>query len=79
VEALRPRPNKRAKIQEKWNEVKRVAKNLWNKDPSKTIEEIAISDEVTTILGRNYEVKTIRKQIKDICPNRTPGRRPTKK
>ena len=80
VDALKTgQSGKKSNLQEKWDKVRVVAKELWDKDPKITIEDMAFTNEVTEILGRNYTSKTIRDHIKDLCPNNKPGRRPTKK
>jgi hypothetical protein len=61
---------------DKWNMVRKYVAEEWEKNPDITIIDIGRSDEVTKILGKNYHNKTIRKQIKDLCPNRSPGARP---
>jgi hypothetical protein len=54
-----------------------AAKKLWDTDPKITIEEMAIRDEINELFDKKvYNSKTIRNWIKDLCPNRLPGRRP---
>jgi hypothetical protein len=54
-----------------------VAEKLWKEDPSITIAGMAHRDEINALHeGKTYAEKTIRKWIKDLCPNRSPGRRP---
>ena len=54
-----------------------VAAELWERDPNITIAEMIISDEITNACeGKVYGEKTLRNWIKDLCPNRLPGRRP---
>ena len=67
----------KSKNQEKWDEVRKVAKEEWDKDQSITIEDMALKDEINSITDNNE--KTIRNHIKDLCPNRKPGRRPAPK
>jgi hypothetical protein len=80
VEALKkvPKGNKK-KSQAKWDNVRDWVAEKWKEAPDMTIEDMALSDDVTKILGKNYTLKTIRDYIKDLCPNRKPGRRPTSK
>jgi hypothetical protein len=57
-----------------------VAQNLWDEDPNITIADMIFNDEIIEACnGKVYAEKTIRNWIKDLCPNRSPGRRPKKK
>jgi len=60
-----------------------IAREIWNKDPTVTIQSMSemqeIIDASTRQDGRVYADKTIRDWIKDLCPDRSPGRRPNKK
>jgi hypothetical protein len=60
-----------------------LAKRVWTKNPKLTITEITKRDEIIdiskTAKGDLYAEKTVHDWIKDLCPNRAPGRRPTKK
>ena len=56
------------------------AKKLWNLDRSITIEDMTLRDEINRCFdGRTYSPKTIRNWIKELCPNRKPGRRKIRK
>lgn len=56
---------------------RKVAASLWGKDPSITIAAMIQKDEIRDACeGKVYKEKTIRRWIKDLCPNRKPGRRP---
>jgi hypothetical protein len=80
VEALEKTQQKpKPRNEDKWDVVRRKAAELWKSDPTITIADMASRDEITLILGRNYADKTIKEHIKDLCPNRNPGRRPDKK
>jgi len=69
----------RASIKHK-ADCREVAKHLWSENPSRTIEDLIRSDEINLVLeGVPYMEKTLRNWIKDFCPDRTPGRRPTAK
>lgn len=58
-------------------ECQRVAKQLWEKNPNRTIADIIQSDEINQVTApKVYAEKTIRNWIKESCPNRRPGRRP---
>jgi hypothetical protein len=57
-----------------------VAQKLWEEDPSITIADMIHKDNINEVFdGKVYAEKTIRNWIKDLCPNRSPGRRPKKK
>lgn len=56
-----------------------VAVKLWEGDSTITITDMILSDEIALVCeNKTYAEKTIRNWIKDLCPNRLPGRRPTK-
>lgn len=68
------RSNQRHKI-----ECRKIAAEIWNKDSSITIEDMVRKDEINLVSApKIYGKKTLRNWIKDLCPNRTPGRRPKK-
>lgn len=58
-----------------------VAELIWESSPDSTIEDMAKKDEIKRIACERtpYTGKTIRGWIKDLCPNRKPGRRPEAK
>ena len=57
-----------------------LAQKLWEENPTITIIDMAYKDEINDLFdGRSYADKTIRNWIKDLCPDRSPGRRPKKK
>ena len=60
-----------------------IAEKVWKKDPTITIQAMIdmqeIVDASTRQDGRVYAEKTIRDWIKDLCPDRSPGRRPKNK
>ena len=54
-----------------------IAEELWKKDPRMTIADMIMRDEITAACdGKLYNEKTLRKWIKDLCPDRSHGRRP---
>lgn len=55
-----------------------VAECIWLRHPTMTIEDVIYHDEINGIAceNRNYAAKTLREWMKDLCPNRQPGRRP---
>jgi hypothetical protein len=75
VKKLKP---KKQKIRE---EVRKKAQELWEKDPTITIADMAykfLVDIAKKPNGGVYSESTLKKWIKDLCPNRKPGRRPKK-
>ena len=69
------RPNQRHKIA-----CRAEAEKLWKQDPSITIADMIQRDELNEACeGKIYTEKTMREWIKDLCPDRTAGRRPKKK
>ncbi len=55
-----------------------IAATIWEREPTLTIEDMIDRAEITRIGQENttYGRETIRSWIKDLCPNREPGRRP---
>jgi hypothetical protein len=55
-----------------------VAELIWKSTPDITIDDMSRKDEINGIAceKNDYTVDTIRRWIKDLCPNRAPGRRP---
>ena len=52
-----------------------IAKDLWKKDPKKTIQDVILSDELNAVCeGIPYTERTLRDWVKDLCPNPKPGR-----
>jgi hypothetical protein len=53
---------------------------IWAKEPERTIPDLATCDEITRYGCENkiYHEETLRRWIKDLCPNRQPGRRSKK-
>jgi len=68
--------------QEQRTKCREVAKGLWEKDPTITIHEMMEREELLEVTKRKddqlFVEKTLRNWIKDLCPNRKPGRRPKK-
>lgn len=63
------------------DEARTKAQVLWGKDPAITIADMAYKHLTDVALMKNgsvYSDITIRKWIKDLCPDRNPGRRPMK-
>lgn len=57
-----------------------VAECIWMREPHLTIEDMIHHDDINGIAceNRTYAAKTLREWLKDLCPNRQPGRRPAK-
>jgi hypothetical protein len=56
-----------------------AAEKIWREKPNLTIEDMIQRDEIANACeGILYREKTIRNWIKDLCPNRKPGRRKEK-
>jgi hypothetical protein len=74
-----PRTRKLRPDQRHREAAREVAKELWKIDPSLTIADLIEHDEVNDQFeGRVWNDDTVRNWIKDLCPNRKPGRRPKK-
>lgn len=59
---------------------RRAAKAKWAKNPKITIADMILSNEINEACDKKlYSETALRKWIKDLCPNRKPGRRPKKK
>jgi hypothetical protein len=58
-----------------------IAALRWEENPKMTIEDMISSNEINKFGCENvsYNEKTIRTWINDLCPNRSPGRRPKPK
>jgi len=54
-----------------------IAALLWSKEPEITIADMILRDEITVFgcEGKNYAEDTLRDWIKDLAPDRSPGRR----
>jgi hypothetical protein len=61
------------------NNCREVAAELWKKHPDMTIADMMKQSEIIEVSkksdGSFYMGKTLRNWIKDLCPNRSPGRR----
>jgi hypothetical protein len=73
---------KKTKVQIIREKVREKARELWQNDPTITIADMFVNHEISDIAVReNGEIfieKTIRDWIKDLCPDRSHGRRPKK-
>ena len=69
------RPNQKHKI-----ECRKIASKIWENDPKVTIADMILRDEIAKVCETKvYCETTLRNWIKDLCPDRSPGRRPKKK
>ncbi len=60
-------------------ECRKVAKRLWQENPTITIADMIMRNEINVLFGgKTYTENTIRNWIKDLCPDRSAGRRPKK-
>jgi hypothetical protein len=75
------------KKEERWSELQRrsfreAARKVWEQDPTETIEGMMGRDELLEFTkkkdGSFFINKTLRDWIKDLCPDRKPGRRKKK-
>ena len=59
-----------------------IAKRLWDKDKAITIADMIVNENIIPFTikknGQYYVERTIHNWIKDLCPDRSPGRRPKK-
>ena len=59
---------------------RKAAEKIWAKEPEITIADMIMRNEIANACDDvTYAEKTIRDWIKDLCPNRKPGRRKKKK
>jgi hypothetical protein len=59
---------------------RQVAVDIWAKNPDITIADMCYRNEIALVCDDiTYPEATLRKWIKDLCPNRKPGRRPKKR
>jgi hypothetical protein len=67
-------------VQRRKERTRAIAALLWEKNPNITIADMIQKDEITKFgcESKIYAEKTLRNWIKDLCPNRSPGR-PRKK
>jgi hypothetical protein len=74
VKAKKPRRQELHK-----NDCRAAAQKIWAESPGITIEDMIQRDEIANACeGVLYREKTIRNWIKDLCPDRKPGRRKKK-
>jgi len=74
-------PEKKLRLNQRHKkECRKVAGEIWVKNPDRTIADIANNSNrvVKACENKIYAEETIRNWIKDLCPNRKPGRRPKK-
>ena len=76
-----PKPIRKVAILEKRRlACRKAAEKIWAKEPEITIADMIMRNEIANACDDvTYTEKTIRDWIKELCPNRKPGRRKTKK
>lgn len=65
------KPAKETKLQKQKRLARQEAQTLWQKDPTITIADMTMQN----VSGKDYGERTVRNWIKDLAPNRNPGRR----
>jgi hypothetical protein len=69
------RPNQSHKVK-----CRKIAARIWENEPNVTIADMIWRDEIAEACeNKTYNESTLRNWIKDLSPNRSPGRRPEKK
>ena len=73
---------KKTEVQIIREKVREKAAEIWQDDPTITIADMFVNDKIGKIAvrknGEIFAEKTIRNWINDLCPDRSPGRRPEK-
>ena len=73
-------PKKLLPCQRHRKAVQDIAEKIWSKEPGLTIVDMSKRSEIIHACEKEtYSERTLRKWIKDFCPNRDPGRRPKKR
>lgn len=58
---------------------RKIAQNIWHSNPTMTIADMIKHDEILKACNNKIpHSKTLRRWINDLCPNRSPGRRPSR-
>jgi hypothetical protein len=77
------KPSRSVHAQECSKKCREIAKRIWDRQPDFTIAGMInrseIAGQALQINGRPYSEMTVRNWIRDLCPNRKPGRRPANK
>lgn len=77
------KPSRSVHAQERSKKCREIAKRIWDSQPDFTISGMINRSEIVRqarqIDGSPYSEVTVRNWIRDLCPNRKPGRRPAKK
>lgn len=77
------KPTKKLKpCQRHKTQCREIAKRLWEENPALTIADLILGNKEfidTGCEGKAYVRATMHNWIKDLCPNRSPGRRPDNK
>ncbi len=73
-------PKKLLPCQRHRKAVQDIAEKIWSKEPDLTIVDMSKRSEIIHACEKKiYSERTLRKWMKELCPNRNPGRRPKKK
>lgn len=75
---IKKKPRKLTPSQSAKLSCRAVAEEIWNRDSSITIAEMSERRELKDASDNSYEQRTIYKWIRDLAPNRKPGRRSKK-
>jgi hypothetical protein len=77
------KPSRSVHAQERSKKCREIAKRIWDRQTDFTISGMVNHSEIVhqarQIDGRPYSEMTVRNWIRDLCPNRKPGRRPANK
>jgi hypothetical protein len=81
--SVESKPSRSVHAQECSKKCREIAKRIWDRQPDFTIAGMINRSEMVCqarqLDGSHYSEMTVRNWIRDLCPNRKPGRRPAKK
>lgn len=81
--SVESKPSRSVHAQERSKKCREIAKRIWDRQTDFTIAAMINHSEIIRQArkpdGSPYSEMTVRNWIKDLCPNRKPGRRPAKK
>ena len=81
--SVESKPSRSVHAQECSKKCQEIAKRIWDRQPDFTIAGMINRSEMVRqarqLDGSPYSEMTVRNWIRDLCPNRKPGRRPAKK
>jgi len=80
VAAKRKKKLSQSQLQRK--KCRKIAEKFWKEDPTITIKDMIKRQEIRDVSrkpdGNFFKPRTVRNWINNLCPNRSPGRRPKK-